>query len=195
MAETKMPIAMPKKSRIAGRAGEEADPEHVVAEGRARDGDHNEKGGQAARDARHDEPAQVFPYAERRGEEIDEVLAPDVLQEGHHDPLLDPGHEFPEDDRPQDTVMKLKVAWPREPRYLLMKPHWMMSMSEPQKDADEPRGVALEEEKLPDEDGGVLDRLIAQSFSETGSRATAMKRSSRSFFPCAAGSVPGRRQG
>ncbi len=52
--ETNMPMPMPKIRRMTMEGSEKkADLEHVIAECRAGDGNHDEKGGKACRDARH----------------------------------------------------------------------------------------------------------------------------------------------
>ena len=86
---------------------------------------------------------------------------------------------------PRMTVMKLKVACPKEPRYLLMKPHWITSMTSHRKMLTRRVGLLLKRKSWRMKMAEILEMLIYPSLRRRGSLATAMKRSSRSFFPCA----------
>ncbi len=62
---------------------------------------------------------------------------------------------------PRMTVTKLNVAWPKEPRYLLMKPHWITSMTSHRKMLTRRTGLPLNKKIWRMKIAEILERLMA----------------------------------
>ena len=72
--------------------------------------EHYDEPDRARDDAGEHEASQVFGNGQRRGEEVEEVPGPDILEKGHGYPLHDPDEEIPEHDRAQEDGHEVEPA-------------------------------------------------------------------------------------